>query len=48
MFKIPNESFKAHTTISCSSQCLTISIFEKRRLLWTKIATPPFSHSSLQ
>jgi len=42
MFKVLNESFRAHFPISCPSQCLTISLFEKYRLLWTKIATPPF------
>jgi len=45
---VPNESFKAHISISCSSQCLTISILENHRLLWTKIATPHFSCSYLQ
>jgi len=44
---MPNVHFKAHISIPCSSQCLTISVFETRRLLRTKIATPPFSSSCL-
>ena len=36
MFKIVNESFTTHISISCSSQCLTISIYEKYGLLETK------------
>ena len=36
MFKIVNESFKAHISKSCSLQCLTIPIDEKYRLLQTK------------
>ena len=48
MFKVLNESFRPHISISCPSKCLTISIFEKQRLLWTKIATPPFSCCCLQ
>ena len=42
MFRALNESFRAHISISCSPQCLSISVFEKYRLLWTEIATSPF------
>jgi len=47
MFKILNERFKAHISISCSSKCLTISVFQTYKLSWTKIATPPSSYSCL-
>ena len=42
IFRVPNESFKAHISISCPLQRLTISIFQKPRLLQTKLATHPF------
>jgi len=32
MFKIPNEIFEVHTSISCSSQSLTVSLFEKESI----------------